>query len=89
MLLGTTHAANYYEHTFFSKFYVKIDAFEDKLGRAYIRYNIDMPMNTYLAFGYGEGHHETDMVAWIAQSDGIVSVQDLFSYNDYKPPADA
>jgi hypothetical protein len=43
----------FYEHTFFSKFYAKIDAFKDAQGRPNIRYNIDMPENTYFAFSYG------------------------------------
>lgn len=78
----------FYEHTFFSKFYAKIDAFIDLKGRQNIRYNIDMPENTYFAFSYGQNHHNVDMVSWIATSDKV-TVIDLYSYNNYKPPTDA
>ena len=48
-----------------------------------------MPVNTYFGIGYGKGHRDTDMVAWVAKSDGLVGVLDLYSYNYYKPPTDA
>lgn len=47
-----------------------------------------MPANTYLGIGYGKNHHSVDMVAWVATSDKV-TVTDLYSYNNYKPPTDA
>ena len=64
----------FYEDIFFSKFYVKIDAFKDVLGRPHIRYNIDMPENTYFAFSYGQNHHNVDMVSWIATKDKVTVI---------------
>jgi hypothetical protein len=33
-----------------------------------LRYNVDLPSNTYIAFGYGWGMNNKDMVAFIAGS---------------------
>ena len=52
-----------------------------------IRYSLDMPANTYLGLGYGEDMRDTDMVAFLANSQ-TVRVQDLFAFGNSKPPSD-
>ena len=53
-----------------------------------IRYSLDMPANTYLGLGYGEDMRDTDMVAFLANSQ-TVRVQDLYAFGNSKPPSDA
>jgi hypothetical protein len=76
-----------YETTFFGKFYARIDAFTNQQGKPMIRYNIDMPANSYIGFGYGKGHDNVDMFALAADSD-TVKVLDFYSYGWYKPAQD-
>ena len=77
-----------YETSFWGKFYLKIDVTKNSQGSPILRYNIDMPANTYFSIGYGSTMRKTDMIVWLAGSSGVV-VQDLYSYGDYTPDVDS
>ncbi len=77
-----------YETSFWGRFFVKIDVTKNSEGNPIVRYNIDMPANTYFSFGYGKNMRNVDMVVWLAGSSGVV-VQDLYSYGDYTPDVDS
>ena len=75
-MLGAVHAQNttlsstsLYETTLYDKFKVKIDAFNDNMGLPTLRYNIEMPTDTYIGFGYSWGMYGVDMVAFMAGTD--------------------
>lgn len=67
---------------------MKIDVTKNSEGNTIVRYNIDMPANTYFSFCYGKNMRNVDMVVWLAGSSGVV-VQDLYSYGDYTPHVDS
>ena len=51
-----------YETSFWGRFFVKIDVSKNSEGNAIVRYNIDMPANTYFSIGYGKNMRKVDMV---------------------------
>jgi hypothetical protein len=53
-----------------------------------IRYSVDLPANTYLGLCYGVDMRDTDMVAFLANSQ-TVKVQDLYAFGNSRPPSDA
>ena len=88
--VGAQSASNLikpYETTFFEKFKVQIDAFNNTQGQPTIRYNVEMPINTYIAFGYSWGMYDVDMVAFMAGTDNA-RVKDLWSIGEYTPEFD-
>jgi hypothetical protein len=53
-----------------------------------LRYNIEMPTNTYIGFGYSWGMHGVDMVAFMAGTDNA-RVKDLWALEENTPAFDA
>lgn len=61
-----------FKSNLFGKFNVEIDAVKQTgTGLPMIRYSVDMPQNTYLAFSYGLDMFNKDMVAFIASNSGV------------------
>ena len=78
-----------YTNTFFGKFNVKIDAFNDTKGKPTLRYDVELPTNTYIGFGYKYGMiGGVDMVAFMAGTDNA-RVGDLWSLSENTPAFDA
>ena len=82
-----SNISSVYETTIYGKFYARIDALNNTQGKPMIRYNVDLPANSYIGFGYGKGHDNIDMFAIAADSQSV-RVADLFSYGWYKPDMD-
>ena len=89
-ILGTNMQAegNLFTTTLFSKFKVRLDVTKDAKGLPMLRYNVEMPSNTYIGFCYGTDMRNTDMVAFLANTQ-TVQVQDLFAYGNSRPPKDS
>ncbi len=64
-----------------------IDTLKNDQGKQIIRYNVDLPSNTYLGLGYGWGMKNKDMFALIA-GQTQVRVEDLFSFGEVQPIVD-
>ena len=68
---------------------MKIEAFNDTQNRPSIRYNVVLPVNTYVAFGYQWGMYGVDMVSFIAGTDNKVRVNDLWAITEDTPAFDS
>jgi hypothetical protein len=65
LLLGFSHCQQVVRNTFFGKYNVTFSVTKDAKGQPQLTYNVLMPANTYIAFGYGQSMRKVDMVAFI------------------------
>ncbi len=87
LLLSGFAQANNFNITLFNDFYLIIDSVNNAQGKPMIRYQLDMPKESYLGVGYGTSMDKVDMVAFVSSASNP-HVEDLFATSESRPPND-
>lgn len=79
--------ANSFTITLFDDYNLTIDSIKNSQGKPMIRYQLDLPKESYLGIGYGTSMKGVDMVAFVSSTSNP-HVEDLYSQSESMPPND-